>query len=74
MWTDGVIVHSPSLDDAASFAQPVEQVFVEAFIPQPAIERFHERILRRFSRGNVVPFDPDLLHPFQDRIVRRQVF
>ena len=68
MWTEGVVVDPPRLDDAASFAKPVEQMLVEALVTQPAIERFHERILCRLSGCDVVPFDPSVLHPFQDRV------
>lgn len=68
MWTDGIVIHSPRFDDAASFAKPVEQMLVEARVPQATIKRFHERILRRLSGRDVVPFDPGLLHPFQDRV------
>lgn len=68
MWTDGVVIHSPCLDEAASFAKPVEQVLVEALVPQPAVERLHEPILRRLSGCDVVPLDPGLFHPFQDRM------
>ncbi len=42
MWTDGVVIYSPRLDDAASFAKSVEQMLVEALVPQPTLERFHE--------------------------------
>ena len=68
MWTDSIIVDPPCLDDAASLAEAVEQVLVETFVPQAAIERFHERILCRLPGCNVVPFDAGLLHPFQDRV------
>lgn len=66
MRADGIVIDPPGFDNAASLAETVEQVLVETFVPQPAIERFHKRILRRLSGRNVVPFDPGLLDPFQD--------
>jgi len=34
-----------------------EQVLVEAFVTQPAVEAFHEAVLHRLARCDVVPFD-----------------
>lgn len=43
-------------------------VRVEAFIPEPDIERYHEPILRGFTRRNLAPPDLVPLIPFQDRV------
>ena len=63
-----IVVDAPGFDRRARVVQPDEPVLVEALVPQPAVERFHERILRRLSWCDVVPFDPSVLHPFQDRV------
>ena len=46
MWTDGVVVDPPRLDDAASFAKPVEQMLVDARAGRSAITY---RIFRTFD-------------------------
>lgn len=68
MWADGIAIGPPGFDNAGRLTETVEQVHVETFVPQPAIERFHKRILRRLYGCNVVPFDAGLLHPYQDRV------
>ena len=61
MWADGVVVDPPRLDDAPGFAEPVEQVLIETFVPKPAVERLDERILRWLAGGDIVPFYPGVL-------------
>ena len=64
----GVVVDPPFFDDPACLAEVREHVLVEALVPQAAIEAFHEAILHRFARRDVVPFDGMLLLPSQDSI------
>ena len=41
----------------AGMAPPGEEVLVQAFVPEPTIERFAERILGGFARCDVVPVE-----------------
>lgn len=67
-----VIVVSPVFDNLPCMAVAGEEVLVEAFITQTSIKAFHEAILRRLSRRNVMPLDGVILLPFKDGI-RRQL-
>jgi hypothetical protein len=49
-------------------AQAGEQVLVQAFIPQSAIEGLDEAVLHGFAGRDVVPFDFPVLLPRQDRV------
>jgi hypothetical protein len=62
----GVIVDAPSLDDSPSLGERGEDVFVEAFVAQPAVERFDEAALGRLAGRNVVTFDAMVLLPPED--------
>src|SRR3546814_13221432 len=39
----------------------------DLFVPQPTVEALDEAVLLRFARRDVMPFDPLLLAPAQDR-------
>jgi hypothetical protein len=39
----------------------IEQSLVEQFVTQPAVEQFHERVLRRFARRDAMPINLPLL-------------
>ena len=67
-----VVVDPPCLDDPAGCCEASEQMLVQAFIPEPPVEAFHEPVLLRLARRDVVPQHPRLLLPAQDR-VRRQL-
>ena len=47
VWAFGVVIDPPCFDDPARRDQAAEQVFVEAFIPEPAVEAFHKPVLLR---------------------------
>jgi hypothetical protein len=59
----GVVVDPPGFDDLDGLLQGGEQGLIEAFVAQPAVERFDEAVLRRFAGCDVVPFDAVLLLP-----------
>lgn len=63
-----VVVTTPCCNQAASMAQGIEDMFIQAFIPEAFIKTLHEAVLHRFPRGNVVPLDLVVLLPFEDRI------
>src|ERR1700746_74829 len=71
MRSDGVVVVLPNRQNLASMGKRCEQCLVQTFIAQPAEEGFHERILLRLARGNVMPLDLHLLRPAQDRLARQ---
>ncbi len=47
MWAVVIIVSSPFFDDIAGVAVTGKQVFVQTFIPQPAVEALDKAILHR---------------------------
>jgi hypothetical protein len=61
MRPDRIVVLPPGAEDHPCMSQGGEQRFVEAFIPQLAIEAFAETILLRFSGRDIVPGDTALL-------------
>jgi hypothetical protein len=61
----GVVVDPPFLDDLTSFVEICEQVFVQAFVAQPAVEAFNKTVLHRLAGRDVVPLDPELFLPSQ---------
>jgi|SRR5579875_408306 len=54
MWSIGVVVHPPRLDDFSSFGERREVVLVEAFVAELAVETLDEGILSRFSRDDMM--------------------
>lgn len=65
VWSFGIVVDPPRFDDPAGFDQAREQMLVEAFITQPAVEGLNESVLGGFARCDVMPLDPALLLPFE---------
>ena len=63
-----VIVVTPARDDLAGMAVAAEEVLVEAFVAQPAVERLDEAVLHRFARRNVVPVDAARLPPLKNGV------
>mgnify|MGYP003346125094 FL=1 len=64
----GIVVDPPCFDDPACFGQAAEQMFVETFVTQAAVEGFDEAVLRRFPRRDVMPLDLALFLPAEDRM------
>ena len=60
-------VDAPCRHQIAGMVQVVEQMLVQALIPHPTVEAFHEPVLHRFSRRDGVPIDPADFLPFQNR-------
>ena len=50
-----IVVAPPCVDDEAGMTEAFEEVFVQAFIPQPAVEAFDEAVLHRLAGGDEVP-------------------
>ena len=67
MGSDRVVVPAPGRQDGPGMGERGEQGFVQAFVPEPAVEAFDEGVLGRLAGGDVVPFDPPVLAPAQDR-------
>ena len=68
VWSCCVVVDPPGFDDPTRPGQAAEQVFVQAFIPEPAVEAFHESALLGLARGDVVPQHRALFLPAQDGV------
>ena len=65
-----VVVDPPSLDDPADRWQASEEVLVEALVAEAAVQALDEAVLLRLAGSDVVPFDPTILLPVQDRVRR----
>lgn len=63
---------SAFFDDATRRGHAAEQVLIEAFVPEAAVQSLDEAILSRLSRRDLMPFDAGVLLPLQDRL-RRQL-
>ena len=55
VWSQVIVVVTPRLDGRARFGEGEEDVLVEAFVTQPAVERFDESVLHRLARFDVGP-------------------
>src|SRR6202012_2480597 len=64
----GVVVDPPFFDDLSRLVEIGEQVLVETLVAQTAVEAFDKAVLHRLAGRDVMPFDPELLLPGQDRI------
>jgi hypothetical protein len=65
MRPDVVVVVSPDGQLAAGIGQAVEDLFVQAFVAQAAVERLDVAVLLWLARVDVVPFDAVLVGPFR---------
>ena len=66
VWSEVIVVVTPRFDGLARLSQGEEDVLVEAFVTEPAVERFDEGVLHRFARLDVVPVETTG-GPAQDR-------
>lgn len=66
MRPDVVVVVAPEGQLAAGISQAVEDLFVQAFIPQTAVEGLDVAILLRLARIDVMPLDLVVVRPLQD--------
>ena len=67
MRPDGVVIVLPDRQHFAGMGERGEQRLVQELVAQPAVEALDEGILLRLAGRDVVPFDPRLLRPAQDR-------
>ena len=66
MRPDVVVVVAPQGQLTAGISQAVEDLFVQAFIPQAAVEGLDVAILLRLARIDVMPLDLVVVRPLQD--------
>ncbi len=59
----GVVVGDPCSDQMPGMGEIPEQVFVQAFIPEPPIEGLAESVLRWLAGRDVVPVESPVLNP-----------
>ena len=57
LWPSGVVVDPPCFDDASGLTEVREEVLVETFVAQPAVEGLDEAVLRGFAWRDIVPAD-----------------
>ena len=62
--TVAVIILPPRLDEMPGVCQGNENILVQAFIPQLAVETLHPAVIYRFSRSAVFQPNAMLLRPF----------
>lgn len=68
MGPDGVVVGPPDVDDRPSVGEVAEQMLVEAFVTELAVETLDAPVLLRLARCDVVPQHRPPLLPGQDRV------
>ena len=64
----GVVVVGPCGDHDARVCQVAEHGLVEQLVAHPPVETLDEAVLHGLARRDVVPFDPVLGTPPQDRV------
>ena len=67
MRPDVVVVVTLEGQFLTSICETVEDLFIEAFIPQAAVEAFDQAILLRFAGVDLVPGNAGITRPFEDR-------
>ena len=60
-----IVVAPPCVDDEFGVAKAVEEMLVETFVTQSAIEAFNKAVLHRLTRCDEVPGHTALLAPFE---------
>ena len=63
-----VVIGTPATEQHASLGERGEQRLVQEIVAQTPIERLDEGVLDRLSQRDVVPLDPGLVGPTQDRV------
>jgi len=53
VWSDGVVIFAPTLDQYLRFAEGLKQFPVQQFISELAVERFTVTVLPRAARRDV---------------------
>lgn len=66
MRPDVVVVIPPESQRSAGVGQAVEDLLVEAFVAQAAVEGLDVAVLLRFAGVDVMPLDLVVVRPFQD--------
>ena len=67
MWSRGVVVVSPVIDELTSLVDRSEPVLIQTAIPEFAIEAFHKGILSWFPRLDKTQFYVVVLGPEEQR-------
>lgn len=68
MGPDGIVVRPQALDDRTGVGEVAEQVLVEAFVTEPAVEALDEPVLLRIAWCDVVPQHRPFFLPGLDRV------
>ena len=67
MQLDVVVVVTPAGQFLAGVREAAEDLLIQAFITQAAVESFDQPILLRFTGVDVMPGDASIACPFEDR-------
>ena len=62
-----VVVIAPEGQFLAGIREAVEDLFIQAFISQAAVEAFNQAILLRLAGVDMVPGHAGIARPFEDR-------
>ena len=65
VWSLGVVIDPPVFDDVFGLCEVLKEVFVQAFVAQPAVKAFHKCVLHRLAGLDVVPACSSVLAPSQ---------
>ena len=63
MRSQGIVVATPGLKFFPNINETEKEVYVQAFVPEPAVEAFHEAILDRPPRPYKIELNPCLVGP-----------
>src|SRR5579871_5951657 len=63
MRSQGIVVVTPGLKFFPNINEAEKEVNVQAFVPEPAVEAFHEAVLDRPSRPYKIELNPCLVDP-----------
>ena len=67
MRPDVVVVIAPQGQLLAGIGETVEDLLIQAFIPQAAVEAFDQAVLLRLAGVDVMPGHAGIAGPFEDR-------
>jgi len=63
-----IVVGDPAADELPCLVEDDEQSLIEEFVAHPTVEALDKPVLHRFAGCDVVPVDPMIHCPAEDRI------
>lgn len=68
MWSQTVVIASPCFDGFAGGGEATEEMPIQAFVAQAAVEAIDKAVLHGLARLNVMPFDLALFLPLKNGV------